>query len=98
MDGAAFEGGTADEGLAARSDRVLQDECSELVARPVRRCQVIPLPFELEDEPVPRIGKARRVLDERVKDALQVERRPADDLEDLARRGLLIERLLGLVE
>jgi len=37
-------------------------------------------------------------LGDRVENGLHVGRRPADDLQDVRRRGLLFERFLGLVE
>jgi hypothetical protein len=42
--------------------------------------------------------EALRALHDRLEDRLRVGRRPGDDAQDLARRGLPLERLLGLIE
>src|SRR5262245_6193707 len=45
-----------------------------------------------------RIAQSCRILQNRLEYRLYVGRRAADDLQDLGRRRLLLERLLGLVE
>ena len=45
-----------------------------------------------------RAGEARGALGDRVEDGLDVGRRCGDDLEDVAHRGLSLERLLRFIE
>src|SRR5262245_17810744 len=52
----------------------------------------------LEQPRVIRLAKARRRLDERVEDRLQIERRAADDLEHIGGGGLLLQRFAQLLE
>src|SRR5262249_61172643 len=46
-----------------------------------------------EDEALRSPAEARRVLDERLEDRLEIERRPADRFEDLSGGGLLRQGL-----
>jgi hypothetical protein len=58
-----------------------------------------PLAVETEDEAERRTGQARRALGEDVEDRLHVRRSSsADGAQHFGRRGLPLERLLGLVE
>ena len=58
----------------------------------VRHCTQ-DLAVESEDPPLPGVAEFRRVLDEHLEQRLEIERRPADDLEDLGDGGLLRQRL-----
>jgi hypothetical protein len=42
------------------------------------------------------VAEPRRRLEDRVKDGLQIESRAADDLQHVAGRGLIFERLLKI--
>jgi hypothetical protein len=47
----------------------------------------------LKDRGIISIAQARRGLDQRIKYLLQIECRPADDLQDVGGRRLLLQRL-----
>src|SRR5262245_48017690 len=49
------------------------------------------LAVEPEDEAMPGPAQTRGVLDQGLQDRLKIERRAADDLEDFAGRGLLLQ-------
>ena len=51
------------------------------------------LAVEFPDDSLVGTAQSRRVLDECLQHGLKVERRTADHLQDLARRGLLVEGL-----
>ena len=87
----ALERRAPDERRATRRDRILLHEFAVLSGRAVRRHEPVPVALEPEDESVLRLGQAGGVLDERVEHALEVEGGAADDLEDVTRRGLLVE-------
>src|SRR5262249_23239658 len=65
----------------------------ELRAGVVLRRGVQTLTLEPPDSTVLRAAEPHRVFDQRLEDWLEIERRAADDLEDLARRRLLLLRL-----
>ena len=87
----ALERRAPDERRATRRDRILLHEFAVLSGRAVRRHELVAVALEPEDEAVLRLRQAGRVLDERVEHALEVEGGAADDLQDVARRGLLVE-------
>ncbi|HMH54535.1 MAG TPA: hypothetical protein VK548_30145 [Candidatus Acidoferrum sp.] len=55
------------------------------------------LAVEPEDMATACATESRRVLDERFEHRLKIERRAADDLEDFAGGGLLLERFAEIV-
>src|SRR5262249_10580468 len=73
-------------------------ELSKLRRAAIERTHAKDLAVESVDESLGGVAELRRVLDERIEHWLKMECRAADDLEHFARRGLLLQRLLGLVE
>src|SRR5206468_6191530 len=68
------------------------DKSSDLRGGIVGRHDTEQLTVEAEDERSFGLAQPDGVLGERLEDRLQIERGPADDLEQLAGRGLLLER------
>src|SRR5215468_5725403 len=68
-------------------------ELPELWRAAVERATAKDLAVESEDVSIAAITELRRVLDERVQHWLKIECRAVDDLEDLRRGSLLIQRL-----
>ena len=60
-------------------------------------CQAIERAFEPHDEGVLRMAEALGRLSDRVEHGLNVRRRTADDIEDIARRRLILKQLRELV-
>src|SRR5262245_59791675 len=60
---------------------------------PIVRNPAKDLPVKAEDDARTGAAEPHRVLDQRFQDRLQVERRAADDLEDLTGGSLLLQRL-----
>ena len=95
---------------AARSQRLQQRVFDRLARQTVMGAYPIHVPLPQLDIALIRRTKPRRQFDQRIEHSLQVERRAADDLEDLRRgrlllqqfgqfarrRGLLVVRLLEL--
>jgi hypothetical protein len=89
----AFEDGSPDRGLPTRQVGVPLHDLNELRGRPVG--SRLPIEFAVRSEDGALVGAAEphRAFDERFQHGLEIERRAADDLQDLARRGLLFQRL-----
>ena len=88
-----IEEGPARRGLPIQARRVFLVQLDGLRGHPARYRQAIEVPILPDDRA--RVGTAqpRRVLDEGFQHGLEIERRAADDLEDLARGGLLLQGL-----
>ena len=71
---------------------------SILTGESVAGFQVIAFAFRSTYDDCIRFAKARRRLDQCVQYRLEIERRPADDLEDVGGRGLLLKKFTQLVE
>src|SRR5437867_136417 len=98
MNGVALEQSSPDRGPAAGSKRILLDELSEVGRDVVRGGQPLQLSIEPVDDSTVGATEPRCVLDERFQDGLEVERGAADDLQDFAGGGLLLQRVgQGLV-
>ncbi len=93
VDDASLEEGPARRRLPAGTVRVSLHDVDELGGLPVRDRHAIDVPFLAVDEPLVRAAEPHRALDEARQHRLEVEGRAADDLEDLAGRRLLLERL-----
>ena len=63
---------------------------------PCDRCKMNELPVEAEHVTELSIAEPRRALRDRIEHRLDIGRRAADDVEHLARRGLVFERFLQL--
>ena len=90
---AALEEGPARRGLPAGAMRMPLHHLDEFRRFPVgdrRAVDVLVLPV---DEALVGAAQPHRALHEALEDRLEIERRAADDLQDLARRRLLLERL-----
>ena len=57
------------------------------------RHEAQPMANHLKDPNIIRIAQSRRRLDQRIEYFLHVERRPADDLQNISSSGLLFQRL-----
>src|SRR6516165_2156665 len=66
--------------------------------RIVIRGEVVQLTVRLKDEPLLGRAKPRRIFDKSFENGLEIERRAADDLEQLGRGGLLLQRFAQLIE
>src|SRR5215467_1683363 len=93
VDGLTLEGGTPRRAAPSGRDGIFFEIRFELRAGVVLRRGVQTLTVEPPDSTVLRAAEPHRVFDQRFEDWLEIERRPADDLEDLARRRLLLLRL-----
>src|SRR5215471_5071431 len=97
MDDLAFDRNATDHGSATRNKSALAD-----LGIPLRvdreQCDVAIYVVSAEGDPA-RSGPTQPLgsPDERVEHRLQIERRAADDLQHIARRGLVFERLLQVV-
>jgi hypothetical protein len=88
-----LEGGPRGAAVPPGGDRIPLDRVHELRRRVVPRGRPEELTVEAEDERPLGVAQPDGVLGQRVEHGLQVERRAADDLEHLARRGLLLQGL-----
>src|SRR5215510_8499822 len=86
-----LEGDPPHDGSSSRANirRVLL----EFRGAPVERRRVKEFTIGSKDGPLGSVTELGRILDEGFEDRLEVKRRAADDLEDLCRSGLLIQRL-----
>src|SRR6516162_4192855 len=85
-----------DEGVAARDKQSVSQ--NRIVLRCHRNGGYMSITLSLSDSETSHAGLAepRRRLDDRVENRLQIESRAADDLQQVAGRGLVIERLLEI--
>src|SRR5215467_12417961 len=96
VDGLTLEGGTPRRATPSGHDGIFFEIRFELRAGVVLRCGMQTLTVEPPDSTVLRAAEPHRVFDQRLEDWLEIEGRAADDLEDLARRRLLLQRLTNL--
>src|SRR5262249_29014319 len=92
VDGASLEGSTRRGAPAAGGHRILLHEGSRLGGGIVGGDESQHLAVEAEDERAFGLAQSHRVFGQRLEDRLEVERGPADHLEQLAGRRLLLER------
>src|SRR5262245_62116391 len=64
----------------------------------VGRLKIVDCAFRSTDDSCIRLAQPRRRLDKGIQHRLQIESRPADDLEHVGGGGLLLQRLAQLVE
>jgi hypothetical protein len=91
VNGASLERRAPRDAPALWSHGVALEEGSELGGRVVGRDDSQKLPIEAEDERLLRLAQSDRILGQRLEDWLEIERRAADHLEQLAGRRLLLE-------
>src|SRR5262252_9211569 len=82
----------ADDRAVSWPNPAMASPLSKLGRRIVIRGEVVQLTVRPKDEPLLGGAKPRRVLDQSVEDGLKLECRPADDLEHVGGRGLLLQR------
>ena len=92
VDGAPVEGGTRHAAVASGRDGIPLDEGSELGGDVVGGHDSQKLTVEAEDRRAFGLAEPDGVLGQRLEDRLEVEGGPADNLEQLAGRRLLLER------
>ena len=93
VDGSKLEGGAPRAAHATRANGIRLDECSQLRGGIVGGPDSQELAVEAIDERALGLAQPDRVLRQRLEDRLEIERGPADDLEELAGRRLLLERV-----
>ncbi len=89
----ALEHRPAHDAPAAGAKGVLRDEALELGRDVARGRQPLQLAIEPVDDAGFGTAEPGRVLDERLEDGLEIERRATDDLQDFAGGGLLLQRV-----
>src|SRR5262245_23306730 len=77
---------------------VICDELGVFTREPVVRFEVVIFALRSTYVHRVRLTQAGRRLDERIEHRLQIERRPADDLEHVGSGSLLLQRFAQLVE
>src|SRR5262249_12620785 len=82
-----------DAAASRRNGKDTSDCLQFLRAKIVMGREVDECPVEAEYEGIVRLTKVSRARCDRVEGGLDVRRRAADHLKDLARRGLLLERV-----
>jgi hypothetical protein len=90
MDSAPLEGGAPPSAVAARHDRIVFDERSELRGDIVAGHEPQNAPVEALDERSFGPAQPDSILGQRLEDGLEIEGGPADDFEELAGRRLLL--------
>ena len=89
--GATLEDGAARRRAPVATDRMARQELEPLARMPVAGHDAVHFVAQLVDHAALGAAQPRRALDQRVEHGLQVEPRAADQLEDLAGRGLLLQ-------
>ena len=95
VDGFAVEGGSADDQAPIQGEVVVPFECRHT---PEAGGEAKCVAFDQENSGLLGIAKLQRALGDGIEHRLHVARRAGNHTQDLADRGLLVERLLGLVE
>ena len=89
----SLKGDPPDDSASSRTDWVPLKEILQFGGDVVSDRQLEQLTVQSEDESFVGTAQSRGVLDECFQNGLQIKRRPADDLENFAGRGLLLEGL-----
>ncbi len=92
VDRAALQPRAPGAAPAIERDRIQVGECHELGGDVMAGDGPQNLAVEAPDDAAPGLAQPHRVLGQRLEDRLEIERRPPDHLEQLAGRGLLLER------
>src|SRR5215471_8616421 len=98
MDGPPFQTDSANSAGRAWPNWVLECVLLRLGRKAIVCAEAIYVPIALEDHAPVRLAKPRRRFRQRVEHGLQIERRPADDLEHVGGRGLLLQRFAKLAK